>query len=261
MKKRIAVIGDACLDRFTYCSPRSLAPDLPVPVVDMVRSKQNDGMAANVAENFRRLGNHVSLFAQDNWETVIKERFVSEDTNHYFLRVDYGNVSTNRLDFDEIGDSLLDFDAIAIADYDKGFLSRDAINKLFSLPIPLFIDTKKTLGDWLAGASIVKVNRSEAEGASDLSREVEDNLVVTLGSQGARYRGVTFPTKPVLTQDLSGAGDAFFAALVSAILDGRDVQRAVVYANKAARTAVLKPGVATIDVDKLAFSEEALRND
>ncbi len=61
--KRVMVVGDLMLDEHIWGTVRRISPEAPVMVVD-VDSPQSDclpGGAANVANNLRALGAHVSI--------------------------------------------------------------------------------------------------------------------------------------------------------------------------------------------------------
>ena len=54
--KKVLVIGDICKDVSHYVKCERLCPEAPVPVVTVVETKSNDGMAGNVARNIKSLG-------------------------------------------------------------------------------------------------------------------------------------------------------------------------------------------------------------
>ncbi|MBK6899089.1 MAG: hypothetical protein IPH09_07420 [bacterium] len=60
---RLAVVGDAMLDRFLWGEVERISPEAPVPVVRLRRETDKLGGAANVAANIRALGADVSLVA------------------------------------------------------------------------------------------------------------------------------------------------------------------------------------------------------
>ena len=45
---KILVIGESCLDEFVYCDAERLAPDLPIPILEIKEVRKNPGMAMNV---------------------------------------------------------------------------------------------------------------------------------------------------------------------------------------------------------------------
>jgi hypothetical protein len=42
--KKILVIGDGCRDVFVYCETQRLAPDVPVPVLNVVHQVENPAL-------------------------------------------------------------------------------------------------------------------------------------------------------------------------------------------------------------------------
>lgn len=80
----------------------------------------------------------------------------------------------------------------------------------------------------------------------------ERTVVITLGQEGCFVhepgREFRVPAFPVEAVDTTGAGDTFLAAMVSALLDGRDVEGSARYANAAAAVCVQYLGAAPADV-------------
>jgi len=53
---RVVVVGDVMLDRYLVGRVRRISPEAPVPIVEIERTIERPGGAANVAANLRRLG-------------------------------------------------------------------------------------------------------------------------------------------------------------------------------------------------------------
>ena len=122
--KKILVIGDFCVDTFIYGKTERLSPEAPVPVFVPTQSKINDGMAGNVATNLTAMSTeyHVELYHQD--EVIKKTRYIDQNTNHMFLRVDEGeDIITPLLLTDEVVQRIEEAEAIVISDYNKESLS------------------------------------------------------------------------------------------------------------------------------------------
>ena len=74
-----------------------------------------------------------------------------------------------------------------------------------------------------------------------------DQIIVTYGYKGCKYMGKMYkPRNKIVAQDLSGAGDTFFAALAVSITKGDGVEEALTFANDCASVVVSKRGVCTI---------------
>jgi ribokinase len=94
-------------------------------------------------------------------------------------------------------------------------------------------------------ADVVIVNEVEAEdlGGPDRLRELgADGVVVTLGARGAMVDGRVLPAPRVRAMDTTGAGDAFCGALAVALAEGRQLEAAVLWANRAGAAACLRAG-------------------
>src|SRR3989344_7334575 len=62
-KLKVAVIGDAMLDRYEWGVVDRISPEAPAPVVNVYRVSQNLGGSGNVAANVSSLGAKCSLYA------------------------------------------------------------------------------------------------------------------------------------------------------------------------------------------------------
>lgn len=243
--KRILVLGESCRDVFVYCSAERLAPDVPIPVLNVLEQRENPGMAANVERNMKRIFTNVDLYTNDDWEKETKTRYVHRDTNHMFIRVD----TARRLSQAKIRNvPLLHYDAIAISDYDKGFLTEEDIQYVCERHGTVFVDTKKILGDWIVKAKYIKINYPEYTRSKPyVSKIIENKIIYTRGEQGAFFNGKNYPVrKKVEVRDLSGAGDTFFAALVVRYVQTEDIRKSISFANECASEVVKHKGVAVI---------------
>src|SRR4051812_41625203 len=54
--KKVLVIGDVGVDRYTLGTVERISPEAPVPIVAVEEEKLKLGLAANVADNIRALG-------------------------------------------------------------------------------------------------------------------------------------------------------------------------------------------------------------
>lgn len=97
----------------------------------------------------------------------------------------------------------------------------------------------------LTGAKITSLQKAKEAGALLLGKGVKA-VVSTLGEEGAilatREKIRHFYGIPVKPLDTTGAGDSFIAALVTALIQGKDREEAVRYANYAASLSVTKLG-------------------
>jgi len=197
-KKRISVLGDVGIDRYTKGSVERISPEAPVPIVLVENESLKLGLAANVADNIIALGGAAELsgvIGQDHdakdflkllrskklstqalvvdsgRRTILKERIVGE--NQQMLRIDYESTHPltaaiqKKIDA-SVAKSVQKADALIIEDYAKGLLTRSmvqsAIRAAKKRRIPVLIDPHfKTPVEWYAGATLLTPNKKEAE--------------------------------------------------------------------------------------------------
>ena len=247
MEKNILVIGDSCIDIYSYCKSNRLAPDKPVPVLEVVETVDTPGMAFNVFRNALSLSNNpkgVDLITNPNYEHVTKNRYVDKSSNHMFMRVDSSNIIeriTNR-------DIERDYDTIIIADYDKGFLTEEDIEYICPHHPQVFLDTKKVLDNWANAARFIKINSHEYERSKDYFQNVAvyDRVIQTMGGDGCYYNGKQYPVEQVDVMDLSGAGDTFMSALAVKYTETENMIMSIEFANQCAAKVVRKKGTTVV---------------
>lgn len=237
MSFKVLLIGDSCIDEYKIGTIDRLSPEAPVPVIKVVETQTVPGMAANVNLNLKNL--QIDTYFIHNSEGIVKTRYIDKRSGQHMIRVD---VEPSVTPWDgHFVEPVESFDAVVISDYNKGFLTYEAIEKIIqSTNAPVFIDTKKTdlqrFGD--VDKVFIKVNEHE----SKLATNQPTNLIVTLGSEGARYKGKIFPTKKVEVMDVCGCGDTFLAALCARYLLSKDIEDAIIFANEVAGITVQHRG-------------------
>ncbi|HAS85068.1 MAG TPA: hypothetical protein DCS23_03310 [Candidatus Yonathbacteria bacterium] len=242
--KKILIVGESCRDVFVYCKANRLCPDIPVPALSIVNQTENPGMAMNVERNVRSIFDNCDIVTNEGWENVTKTRYMHLESNHMFIRVDTDHVIP-RIDIKRVP---LDYDIIAISDYNKGFLTEEDIKYLCENHDNVFIDTKKILGDWANKVKFVKINNFEYERSKDfIPKALDGKIIYTKGESGACFNGKIYPVREkVEVNDVSGAGDSFFAALLVKYAETEDIEEAIIFANECASIAVQHKGVSVI---------------
>jgi D-beta-D-heptose 7-phosphate kinase/D-beta-D-heptose 1-phosphate adenosyltransferase len=239
---KVLVIGESCTDIFIYGTSERKSPEGKGPVFIPTYEKYGVGMAANTTNNLSAMGIDVDMFSDNG--NIIKTRYVNEDTNELYLRVDE-NDSVNRININDLPD-LTQYSAIIISDYCKGFLTEEDINTIASMHNLVIADTKKKLGDWCANLKFIKVNRAEWEFSKDVIRDNEwlfDKIICTLDKTGTAYKHTTYPVIPIENADVSGAGDTFVAGFTAKYLDSNDVGESIKWGNYCAGEVVKEKGV------------------
>ena len=152
---RVLVIGESCKDIFIYGDEKDY-PEAPIPIIEPTHTIENKGMALNVQNNIEALGVDVDLIT--NLEEIKKIRYVDDSYNYILLRVDE-NDKVESINNQSLNIELDDYDSIIIVDYNKGFISEEIIEKISkNASCPIFLDTKKKLGDWVSSIDFIKIN-------------------------------------------------------------------------------------------------------
>lgn len=237
---KILLIGDHCQDVYKIGTVDRLSPEAPVPVIKLVEQYSVPGMAANVYLNLQNLGILTDFI--HNTETIIKTRYIDKRSGQHLLRVDHEPILKQWDGFTE--NALINYDAVIISDYNKGFLKYENIEHITkAFKGPIFIDTKKQeLVRFSNNNVYIKINELEYKNCQSLPK----NLIVTLGGQGAMLKlnnnEKLFKTNKVDVIDVCGCGDTFLAALSYKFLMTNDIEKSIIFANKAASITVQHRG-------------------
>jgi bifunctional ADP-heptose synthase (sugar kinase/adenylyltransferase) len=251
---KVLVIGESCKDIYCYGESNRMCPEAPVPVFNPINSVVGPGMAMNVKKNIESLGVEADIITNQNWENVIKTRYIDRRTNYMFMRLDendrcYNNiedVTVRNLDSIEFEK----YDTIVISDYNKGFLLKEQIEYISKQNSCVFLDTKKILGDWCNSVKFIKINEYEYKRSKHVIdhkiEKLKEKLIITLGSRGSMHKHTIYPVSKVEIKDLSGAGDTFISGLVVEYIRTKDIEVSIQFANQCATKVVQKRGVSTV---------------
>jgi bifunctional ADP-heptose synthase (sugar kinase/adenylyltransferase) len=246
----LLLVGDTCKDIFHYGKCDRICPEAPVPVFVNTRTVENAGMAGNVYNNLKSLGVETVDFIYNN-EQITKTRYIDEKSNQMIIRVDENdkvNTSFDRLNFSV---DYKNYDATVISDYNKGFITYKSIKHLSNNSKLTFVDTKKIINkEYFSDVTFVKINQVEWEFCKANGVNLEDweeNLIITLGSRGCKYKDVIYPVDTSIeVRDVSGAGDTWLSSFVVNFVKTNRVEESIKYANKNATIVVQKKGVSVI---------------
>jgi D-beta-D-heptose 7-phosphate kinase/D-beta-D-heptose 1-phosphate adenosyltransferase len=235
-KLKILLIGDNCIDEYHYGTVDRISPEAPVPIFTFSHKKTLPGMAGNVKENLEALGCFVVSIFDD--QVSAKTRLIDQRSRQQIVRIDT-DVQSQALQYQDILYAIESVDAIVISDYNKGCVSYELVEQLRKAYAgPIFIDTKKTDLNRFEGC-FVKINAVEYS----MAKTFPQDLIVTLGNLGARYRGVVYPAAEIDVVDVTGAGDTFLSALAYCYVDTQDIKQAIAFAIRASAITVQHSGV------------------
>jgi D-beta-D-heptose 7-phosphate kinase/D-beta-D-heptose 1-phosphate adenosyltransferase len=199
---RVLVLGDVMLDRFVYGSVARVSPEAPIAVLEVARTVDSAGGAANVARNVAAIGASATLIGvtgDDPWAADLKKEIAYSPTIDAHLIVDFERPTTVKTRYvadgqqmlradrefrtplsDEVATKLLAqferslqyADIVILSDYAKGVLSdrvtRAAIQAARMANKPVIVDPKAKDLRKYTGATVLTPNRMELQAACGL---------------------------------------------------------------------------------------------
>lgn len=211
--KKIMVMGDVGVDRYTIGSAHRLSPEAPVPVVAVSSQSDKLAMAANVADNLKAFGsipiitsmigsdrvgkelldllkkneiNTKFIFEHASRRTPLKERVIAG--NQHVVRIDHESIDplskeAESFYLEKILNTIESTDGIILEDYAKGLLTKNVLreviakakdNKKFISVDPPTMGTRSP-SDY-KGVSMITPNLVEAEKLSGIEIKEEASL-------------------------------------------------------------------------------------
>lgn len=242
---KVLVIGETCVDKFLYCETNRLSPEAPVPVLNILSTTQNKGMAGNTSSNVCAIEPNAVVDEIHQLNIITKTRYVEQKSNHMFVRVDEGEEDIDCLKWGgDLKNKIINADIVIVSDYDKGFLSNYDIEMVGKLSKLSILDSKRILtNEIIKPFSFIKLNESEFNNNHNLNHK---GIIVTLGSKGALYNSKIYPSPlPQDTIDVSGAGDTFTAAFIVKYHETKNISSSIKFANEKSSEVVSRRGVVT----------------
>lgn len=209
--RRILVLGDVMLDEFIFGRARRIAPEAPVPVVEIEREKRHLGGAANVAANIFALGGMpfvVGVTGNDAGRDVLRAEFARARLSSDGLVPDPSRPTTIktrivahsqqvvRVDRElrhpvstEIEAGLIEtalrllteVEAVVVSDYDKGTLTPNVLQTVLgeaaSRKLPVCLDPKLKNFLCYQPVTVITPNHHEAEAVTRKTIESLDDLL------------------------------------------------------------------------------------
>lgn len=304
---RVALVGDFMMDRYIFGRTERISPEAPIPVLRFQNEEHRLGGAGFVLAGLATLGAKVSaigVVGADEMGKEVRRRLADVGADVAGLVEVPGRPTVTkvrllgssedrapqqmiRLDIEEArpidgptGETLVSHattalasaDLLCIEDYDKGVLCPEVCSKLIAMArrqkVPVFIDPAR-LSDYgkYAGATLLKLNRPEAERATGLTARHPDQysaaaekllktlnleaVVITLNDHGC-YLATADGTRELLASrprqvaDATGAGDMVLVTLCMARASGASWHDAVALANVVGGLEVEKLGCVPI---------------
>ena len=256
---KVLLIGDSCTDKYHYGTCERLSSEAPVPVFKLLTTETKKGMVLNVEQNLRSFELSVDVITNDS-SLITKERFIDQRSGQHLLRFDSGEdnplvpLNLKMIELDN-------YDCVAISDYNKGTLDYENCLIISNLCVEkgkfLFVDSKKEDLSCFNNA-IIKINEEERKKISNLPNKFE--LITTLGPNGASWNNQLFRGYQTEVFDVCGAGDTFFAALISEFLRTNKIMPSIIFANKCASITVKHNGCYSLTDKDLREVKNGLRS-
>lgn len=191
---RVAVVGDLMLDRYITGTVRRISPEAPVPVVEIERTYERPGGAANVAANVRALGATTSIVGLvgadpdgERLRAVLAEADLAIDTvavspdrattvktrvvahGQQIVRIDREATgcdhATDEAIFEQFSRAGA-VDVVILSDYAKGTLGLATCSRVIARcrerGLPVIVDPKGRDYRRYTGATAITPNRAEA---------------------------------------------------------------------------------------------------
>jgi D-beta-D-heptose 7-phosphate kinase/D-beta-D-heptose 1-phosphate adenosyltransferase len=254
---KILVVGELCEDIYVYGEVNRLSPEAPIAVINPTKTVSNDGMAGNVVKNLKFLSPKSEILHIYQNEKITKTRYVHEKSNQMLLRVDDGEINgiQKLLINDNVSHLIESSDIVIISDYNKGFLDEETIRVISQKSKMCLLDTKKKISqETLKNIHFIKLNELEYKNNKEVVDNNKNKFVITLGSNGAKYLDVIYPSSnPQETIDVSGAGDSFMASFGLMFLKTKDIEKSINFANDVCANVVNKKGVSLPDTNFISL--------
>jgi rfaE bifunctional protein kinase chain/domain len=189
-RRNILVAGDVMLDRYWFGDVDRISPEAPVPIVNIRRTEERLGGAANVARNMTSLGAGAGLLAvlgndeparavirllsdsaiathlhaDNNLPTTVKLRIVGR--RQQMLRADFESQPDHDIllkHLDDYRSLLATYDLVVLSDYGKGGLAHitEMIGAARAADKQVLVDPKGDDYSRYSGATIVTPNLAE----------------------------------------------------------------------------------------------------
>jgi rfaE bifunctional protein kinase chain/domain len=196
-EKQVLVLGDVMIDAYMRGSVTRVSPEAPVPIVNLTKTEERLGGAANVALNLLALGAQPilcsmvgsgangSLFRSlmdkrgltldgiiqsDERKTTVKTRVIGN--NQHLLRIDDEEVTSltehqeNQV-IDRVNQFIGSIDAVILEDYNKGVLTDRVIRAVIEMAnkndVLIAVDPKKDNFFSYENVTLFKPNLKELE--------------------------------------------------------------------------------------------------
>lgn len=217
--KKIILIGDVILDKYTFGEVSRISPEAPVPILSVLRGKETyvPGGAANTAHNIATLGgdvllvsvtgndgrrnelidvlkkkgiSHDGLVVDPSRPTIMKTRVVAQ--NQQLIRIDHEKTHEITQDIEAhlieyVTKHITRADAVVISDYGKGIVTKSLVKHVFKLAKQhgkkVIVDPKQSDPEYYQGAYLITPNLKEAQELSKMEISSSEEDIQAMGKK------------------------------------------------------------------------------
>jgi len=214
--------------------------------VTMIGKVGDDSFGQQLFQQLKNEGIHVEHIAVEKAaSTGVANVIISENDNRIMV-VSGANQSVTQDYLKQKKAQLLQSDLVLMQLEIPIETIKWCVDFCFENHIPLLLNPAPALDlpeDVWKKCKYITPNEEEAMKLFDNRlNDYEDQLIVTLGSKGARFKNHIVGSYPATVVDTTGAGDTFNGALATYIALGLEVEEAMYKANIAASLAIEKMG-------------------
>ena len=303
--RKVLVIGDFMVDKYIWGNTRRISPEAPIQIIEGIEETYSPGGAANVAANINSLGGKVyavGVVGEDkegrmllsdlknkgieiqgiekdkNKPTIIKMRIMSQ--GQQLLRVDYEDKGYIKTSLEKklhkwIKKVMEDVGVVVVADYGKGTLTPNLIEKIIGLSKkyknPIVCDFKSNHQRYYRKVTHITPSLEDAREVfviemvkyNDLQKigkkllgQFGSNILITKGEKGlslfeASGRATHISAVAKEVYDVCGAGDTVLATAALSLVSGASLKQAAFLGNLAGGIAVGKRGTSLVAKEEL----------
>ncbi len=222
--------------------------------VNMVACLGNDGFGTELMENLKASNVNVDRIKVSKTSASGIANILISDNDNRIIVVPGANHELVATDLDAVKE-MIQQSSIVVMQLEIPIPTiRHALAICEELSVPVLMNPAPAAGfdpAFMSQLTYLTPNETECEQlfGADVDAALEQNpnkLIVTLGSEGARYfdgtQHVFVEGYPTTVVDTTGAGDTFNGAFAYAIVNGYEMKSAVQFANAAASLSVEKFG-------------------
>ena len=285
--KNILVVGDIMLDHYVMGEVERISPEAPVPIVHVYNEYSTLGGCGNTVRNIRETGANVYCLASvgndeygreimtlldnigavqmlvlESKRTTVKERVIASERKIQMIRIDRETTTqiNHKFPIDYLRETDVEYDIIVISDYAKGMITKELMDHLHTLNVPIIVDPKPQNFKLYSNVFMITPNEKEWHEIVKLTfpnpPNSMDYILLTEGKEGMtlmdnRDKSYTkIESTPVDVYNVSGAGDTVVSIMAVCLSMGWNPIDAAHVANRCAAYVVTQVGTSVVPKDK-----------